>query len=69
MDNLLWMFLVQLGCMVDAYLQGEDGDRVPAHQIILAHISPLLASILPDAKREEESVVIMMTGVPTSFLR
>ena len=55
--------------MVDAHLQGEDGCVVPAHQVILAHISPLLADMLLEARREDESVIIMLPSVPTSYIR
>ena len=32
--------------MVDVQLMGDDGDTVPAHQLILAHVSPYLRQLL-----------------------
>ena len=57
--------------MVDAYLEGGDGDRVPVHQIILAHISPLLATIITETRRDLDCdpIIILLPCVQTSHLR
>ena len=45
LSGMLTGFL-ELGFMVDVQLRGEDGGSVPAHQLILTHVSPLLNTIL-----------------------
>jgi len=62
---------LEVGCMVDAYLEGGDGDRVPVHQIILAHISPLLATIITESRRDLDCdpIIILLPCVQTSHLR
>ena len=44
-SNMITMFL-RNGLLVDVHLQGREGELVPGHQLILAHVSPVLAGIL-----------------------
>jgi len=62
---------LEVGYMVDAYLEGGDGDRVPVHQLILAHISPLLATIISESRRHHDTdpIIILLPSVQTSHLR
>ena len=45
LSNMLTMFMSK-ELLVDVHLQGADGELVSGHQLILAHVSPVLAGIL-----------------------
>ena len=50
------------GYLVDAWLVCCDGEAVPAHQLLLSHASPRLASWLVEATRDtqEEAVTVSL---------
>ena len=57
LSSIFYSYL-HVNYLVDVHLACGDGESVAAHQLILAHASPLLSSWISDTKRDSQEDVV-----------